>query len=308
MSFKETMKPILDPVADALFGKYRGTMGRRPAPEAPKPRPVGSMMRDLLRVDEAGWGTYAFSRDPLNRKVTPEQRLELTKKANACGREYAQKMARQYGTSKPSELAKQMGMSVEYPDMPKNTARVLFAEYQAPNHIYLYMDAVHKARATMIEPGVKDVLTDRLDIGELLLAHELFHHVEEMHKKEIFTAHGEDRALGAEAPAQPLHARLPRRDRRDGVRARADGPAVLAVSDGRISRLGVQPRRRRAPVRGDHGARGPRAVRVLTRKKNTGNRPPRRASERMRAEAFFSRGTRCPARSRRAGLLIFWIE
>ena len=187
MIFKETMKPILDPVADALFGKYRGTMGRRPAPEAPKPRPVGSMMRDLLRVDEAGWGTYAFSRDPLNRKVTPEQRLELTKKANACGREYAQKMARQYGTSKPGELAKQMGMSVEYPDMPKNTARVLFAEYQAPNHIYLYMDAVHKARATMIEPGVKDVLTDRLDIGELLLAHELFHHVEEMHKKEIFT-------------------------------------------------------------------------------------------------------------------------
>ena len=185
MSFKEKVKPYLEPIADGLFGKQRGMRGPQLAPVAP--RPIGLMMEDLLRLDDEAWGTYAFSRDVLNRKFTPEKRAELTHRAMECGREYAQKMAGQYGTSNPTELAKKMGMQVEYPEMPKSAARVLFAEFKAPNHIYLYMDAVRKARTTMIEPGVKAVLTDKPDIGQLLLAHELFHYVEETYKKEIFT-------------------------------------------------------------------------------------------------------------------------
>ena len=187
MSFKEKVKPYFEPIADGLFGKQRGSSRGGPQLAPVAPRPIGQMMEDLLRVDEESWGTYAFSRDPLNRKFTPEKRLELTQKANACGREYAQKISQQYGTSDPTELAKKMGMLVEYPEMPKSAARVLFAEYKAPNHMYLYMDAVRKARTTLIEPGVKAVLTAKLDIGSLLLAHELFHYVEETNKKEIFT-------------------------------------------------------------------------------------------------------------------------
>ena len=70
MSFKEKVKPYLEPIADGLFGKQRGMRGPQLAPVAP--RPIGLMMEDLLRLDDEAWGTYAFSRDVLNRKFTPE--------------------------------------------------------------------------------------------------------------------------------------------------------------------------------------------------------------------------------------------
>ena len=54
-------------------------------------------------------------------------------------------------------------------------------------NINIYMDAVKKAEKFLKRPEIKTVLTDRLDVAGLLLAHELFHFVEEKYKKEIFT-------------------------------------------------------------------------------------------------------------------------
>ena len=96
-------------------------------------------------------------------------------------------MQQKYGTRDPHELAKRMGVTVEKPDMPKDLGRVLFAEFKVPNHVYLYMDAVHKAHATLSRPGMQKVMTSALDVERLLLAHELFHYVEEQYKREIFT-------------------------------------------------------------------------------------------------------------------------
>lgn len=45
----------------------------------------------------------------------------------------------------PEKLAKQLGLNVDYPDMPQNAERVLFAEFREPNNIHIYMDGVRKA-------------------------------------------------------------------------------------------------------------------------------------------------------------------
>ena len=87
----------------------------------------------------------------------------------------------------PEKLAKQLGLNVDYPDMPQNAERVLFAEFREPNNIHIYMDGVRKGRALLSEPGVSHALTGQLDIAKLLLGHELFHFVEEKYKKEIWT-------------------------------------------------------------------------------------------------------------------------
>jgi len=80
-----------------------------------------------------------------------------------------------------------MGLKVEYPTFPENADRVLFAEFREPGNIKIYMDAVKKADKFTERPEVREVLTEQLDIKSLLLAHELFHFVEEKYKKEIFT-------------------------------------------------------------------------------------------------------------------------
>ena len=182
---KERLKELLDPIAKGLFGPQ----GTRRGPEQPHytVRPVGMIVEDLCRIPEEDWAIYAFSREPLNGKFTDEQRRDLTRQALACGREYAEKLAAQYGMRDPEKLAKVLGVKVDFPDMPQSTERVLFAEFREPDKVHIYMDGVRKGRTLLSEPGVSHALTGQLDIAKLLIGHELFHWVEERNKKEIWT-------------------------------------------------------------------------------------------------------------------------
>lgn len=182
---KERLKELLDPIAKGLFGPQ----GTRRGPEPPHYtiRPVGMIVEDLCRIPDEDWAIYAFSREPLNGKFTDEQRRDLTRQALACGREYAEKLAAQYGMRDPEKLAKALGVKVDFPDMPQSTERVLFAEFREPDKVHIYMDGVRKGRTLLSEPGVSHALTGQLDIAKLLIGHELFHWVEERNKKEIWT-------------------------------------------------------------------------------------------------------------------------
>lgn len=196
---KEKLKKALAPIADGLFGKQRIQRYEKPHFVV---RSIEMMLEDLVQIDDVSWGKYAFSREPLNGKFDDEQRRVLTLKSIECGVEYAKKYSEKYGHSDPSRLADKMGMDVSYPEMPQNTDRVLFAEYKVPNKINIYMDAVKKAYETMEEPGVKEIMAG-LNISKTLLAHELFHFVEEENAKTIFT-HTEKVELWA---PKPLHNR-----------------------------------------------------------------------------------------------------
>ena len=177
---QERFKELLKPIADGLFGKQRTRYGERPHYTV---RPVGMIVEDLCRIPEEDWALYAFSREPLNGKFTDDQRRDLTRQAIACGRAYADKLAAQYGMRDPEKLAARLGLEVDFPDVPQNASRVLFAEFREPNKVHIYMDGVRKGRALLGEPGVPHALGGQLDIAKLLIGHELFHYVEEQHKK-----------------------------------------------------------------------------------------------------------------------------
>ena len=181
---KEELKKAMKPIADGLFGKQRTQYGELPHYTV---RPIGMITEDLCRIPEEEWAYYAFSREPLNGKFTDAQRLELTKKAIACGRSYAEKLQKEYGVQDPVLLAERLQLHVDYPDMPQNASRVLFAEFREPKTIHIFMDGVRKGESLRTEPGVQEALGEKLDIARLLLGHELFHFVEEKYKKEIWT-------------------------------------------------------------------------------------------------------------------------
>lgn len=180
---KERLKELLKPIADGLFGKQRTSYGEIPHYTV---REVGMIVEDLCAIPEEDWGEYAFSREPLRGKFSEEQRAELTQKAISCGREYAAKMTAEYGSSDPKILAKRLGVEADYPNMPQNASRVLFAEFREPKTVHIYMDGVRKGEELMSEPGVREAL-GKLDIARLLLGHELFHFIEERYRKEIWT-------------------------------------------------------------------------------------------------------------------------
>lgn len=181
---KEELKKAFKPLSEGLFGKQKTTRYEKPHYII---RSIDMMLEDLVQIDDVSWGKYAFSREPLNGKFNDEQRRELTLKANACGQEYACKYKNEYGELDPESLAGKMGIKVQYPEMPQNTDRVLFAEYKIPNNVYIYTDAVKKANETMEESRARDILGYNLNISRLLLSHELFHYVEKQNADKIFT-------------------------------------------------------------------------------------------------------------------------
>lgn len=181
---KEDFQNAFKPIAEGLFGRQKTTWYERPHFVV---RPIETMVKDLSDIEPVDWCNYAFSREPLNGKFKEDQRREWMKKSLACGREYARKICGELKTRDPQVLAAAMGMDISYPDFPEKTDRVLFAEYRVPNKICIYMDAVKKGRQFLKKPVIADILAAGSDISSLLLAHELFHCVEEQYKQEIFT-------------------------------------------------------------------------------------------------------------------------
>ena len=156
---------------DAFSGK--GTAFSMP--EYPKV-PFPEMIEKLGALTEEDWGKYAFSREPLEGRFSNEKKMQYTHKANDCGREWAEKIARQYGTRNPGELAEKLGMKVKTPKVPVGGGLVLFAQFVEPDEITIFTDCVDKASKLEEECGCD--LLRRENLTNTLLAHELFHAVE----------------------------------------------------------------------------------------------------------------------------------
>ena len=145
--------------------------------------PLKDMVQTLEGVTEEAWGRYAFAREPLERKFTSQEKDAYTVKANACGREWAKRISEKYGTEDPKILAGKMGMKVKMPKVPTGGGVVLFAQYVQPDEITIFTDCVDKAAALEKQCGCPLLKKERL--LEILLAHELFHAVEEPVEKTI---------------------------------------------------------------------------------------------------------------------------
>lgn len=168
---------------DAFSGK--GTSLSVPAmPDYPQKDP-GEMAKKLEKIPERVWGMYAFGREPLEGKFTKEQKYEYIRKANACGRAWAEKVAKEYNAVEPGILAERMGMKVLKKKAPAGGGIVLFAQFVQPDEITLFTDCIARAQKTFEESGC--LLLEKKTLTAVLLAHELFHAVEERHAGEIYT-------------------------------------------------------------------------------------------------------------------------
>lgn len=168
-------------IIDAFCGKNTFDFVKREGPHVP----LNEMADQLAAITYEQWGIYAFSRDPLEGRFTPEQKREYTKAANACGREWAKKTAEHYQTRSPEELARKLGMKIYRPDMPVGGGQVIFAQYVQPDEITVFMSCIREAAKLQEESGC--ILLKQERLFDILLAHELFHAVEEQNADTIYT-------------------------------------------------------------------------------------------------------------------------
>lgn len=153
--------------------------------------PLDEMVRNLLTLSEEVWYLYAWSREPLAGKFSREQKLEYGRKAALCGRQEAEAVKAQTGLARMdfaalSDFAGTLGLAIDMPQTPNGGSHVIFAQYEEPDHITIFMDSADKAAALMEQYHLGGLL-DQADGKALLLAHELFHVTEYRKRDSIYT-------------------------------------------------------------------------------------------------------------------------
>lgn len=149
-------------------------------------RPPEMIVADLCEIPQSDWWAYAFSREPMNGRFQDDERKSLYEEAFRCGTQEAEKILAEYGELSAEELARKLGMDVQYPEMPQSRARILFAEFAEPKTIRVYKDGLRKGNLLLNRLEIRKHLGDDIRIEDILIGHELFH-VLELRNPQIYT-------------------------------------------------------------------------------------------------------------------------
>lgn len=145
------------------------------------------MIQNLLQVDDGSWGLYAFSRDILKERIPADKKIDMIKKAMACGREYAQLMIREFGSSDVHTIAEKLKLKVLLQDEMIIGKRILFACYTPPNEIEIMTEPVDKAAELILKDESMLEYFEKKSIINIILGHEIFHCIEDQFEQEIYT-------------------------------------------------------------------------------------------------------------------------
>lgn len=130
--------------------------------------------QELSCFPEEVWISYAKSREPLTRLVSLEEYTSHFHAAQKCGMDLAHKARQEWGAVSCQEMAEQLGVRVERLPMPDGEGMLTFAMFHEPDLIQIFTDNAAATELLIRESGGIECL-GKVDICEMLLAHELFH-------------------------------------------------------------------------------------------------------------------------------------
>ena len=133
---------------------------------------------DLQALAEEVWSAYALSREPLRGRLDREGYRPYYDRATACGREEASRLAHAHPGASVRDMAAALGVTVEKVPMPQGGGIVTFACYYEPDRIELCADNAQEVQGLLQAAGLEERL-GRVDVLDMLLAHELFHVVQQ---------------------------------------------------------------------------------------------------------------------------------
>jgi hypothetical protein len=146
---------------------------------------LSEMLGNLAKLTQADFCGYAFANELLRGKIPYKYKMELTLKSIDCGRCCANEATREFGYS-AREIAEGLNLQIQYADDIDCANRALFACHEEPDIIILARRNILMANHRIKSEGLESLL-EFLDIEELLLAHEIFHHYEMLYSDKLFT-------------------------------------------------------------------------------------------------------------------------
>jgi hypothetical protein len=147
------------------------------------------MTEALRTVDDETWGFYAFSADFLNNRIPDEKKHEMIRKSIACGENCADRVMRESGETSPSTIARQFGLEVIENDFPMTGNRKVFAQFTPPKQIEIFKDPLKRYESLLARASEQQasLLIPLQEIYNLVLAHEIYHYIEECNADTIYS-------------------------------------------------------------------------------------------------------------------------
>lgn len=96
------------------------------------------------------------------------------------------KIKEENGSINVYKITKNLGIKVDYPQRPNGGGHIIFAQFVNPNKVTIFKDSVDKAIDLIDKENLQE-LFNNVNIEEILLAHEIFHYIEEHNRDDMFT-------------------------------------------------------------------------------------------------------------------------
>lgn len=137
-----------------------------------------------LSDEEAGYGV--LNADPMARSLSEEQKWETVRRSILCAEEEYGRLVRELGVGRPSAYAFALEIDLVRETTEPSVFFPYFALYRSrPPSITIAQAAILMTRKIISEQGL-ELSLGKVDLEELAIAHEVFHHIEHIHP-DIYT-------------------------------------------------------------------------------------------------------------------------
>lgn len=138
-----------------------------------------SQIKKLMGMDQRSFANYQLNKDPINRKIPKNEVAEIIENSIICGIKEAEKLLDKYRGLNINEISKELGLNVVYKDRQGTFDFVYFGLYETPNDIHIYEGNINEAKILIENLKINYF---NIDFNEIVLAHEIFHYLEEQDK------------------------------------------------------------------------------------------------------------------------------
>lgn len=140
---------------------------------------MDSKLESLINIDDYTYAQYTFLFENLNNKISDDKKAEYINKSIEC----AIDTWNRYKYKSVYELMDEYNLKVEY-QLDEGEFRNLFGLFTYPNQITIYSTNIYRVYKKLNENGI-DISEDK--IKEVVLAHELFHYLENKDSDKFYT-------------------------------------------------------------------------------------------------------------------------
>lgn len=149
---------------------------------------IKPLLRKLMQKNERDWGFYLILRDNLFKKMSEKGKQDILNNSLKCAENEYYNFIEKFGQLIPSQYAEKLLLKVQDNNDKIEEMFMYFSLYNSePPTITISETAMLLIKQVIEEEELKDILMD-VNLKELAIAHEIFHHIESI-TPNIYTRH-----------------------------------------------------------------------------------------------------------------------